>query len=97
MSLKHIPNQFHIMKSTRKNKKYVAMFKNGITIHFGDNRYSDFTIHKDTERKRLYLLRHGNEDWNNAYSAGSLSRYILWNLPTLEASIQDFKKRFNLV
>ena len=32
-ALAHIPNQFHIMKSTRKNKKYVAMFKNGITIH----------------------------------------------------------------
>jgi len=25
-----------------------------------------------------------------------LSRWILWNLPTKEASIADFKKRFNL-
>ena len=82
-------NQFHIMKSNRKNKKYIAMFKNGTNIHFGDNRYEDFTIHKDTERKRLYLLRHGKEDWTNPYSAGSLSRWILWNLPS------ERKERFN--
>jgi len=95
--LKHIANQFHIMKSSRKNKKYMAMFKDGKVVHFGDTRYEDFTVHKDEERKRLYLLRHKkNEDWNNPYSAGSLSRYILWNKPTIIASVEDFKKRFNL-
>ena len=45
-------NQFHIMKSTRKNKKYVAMFKNGTKIHFGDSRYDDYTSHKNIERKK---------------------------------------------
>ena len=95
--LKHIANQFHIMKSSRKNKKYMAMFKDGKVVHFGDTRYEDFTVHKDEERKRLYLLRHKkNEGWNNPYSAGSLSRYILWNKPTIIASVEDFKKRFNL-
>ena len=95
--LKHIANQFHIMKSSRKNKKYMAMFKDGKVVHFGDTRYEDFTVHKDEERKRLYLLRHKkNEDWNNPYSAGSLSRYILWNKPTINDSVEDFKKRFNL-
>ena len=95
--LKHIHNQFHIMKSSRKNKKYMAMFKDGKVVHFGDTRYEDFTVHKDEERKRLYLLRHKkNEDWNNPYSAGSLSRYILWNKPTINDSVEDFKKRFNL-
>ena len=95
--LKHIANQFHIMKSSRKNKKYMAMFKDGKVVHFGDTRYEDFTVHKDEERKRLYLLRHKkNEDWNNPYSAGSLSRYILWNKLTINDSVEDFKKRFNL-
>ena len=95
--LKHVPNQFHIMKSSRKNKKYMAMFKDGKVVHFGDTRYEDFTVHKDEEGKRLYLLRHKkNEDWNNPYSAGSLSRYVLWNKPTINDSVEDFKKRFNL-
>ena len=37
-----------------------------------------------------------SEDWNDVTSAGALSRWILWNKPTIEASKADFKKRFNL-
>jgi len=29
-------------------------------------------------------------------SAGSLSRYILWGEPTFRASVQKYKKKFNL-
>jgi len=35
------------------------------------------------------------ENWNNPMSAGSLSRWILWNKPTLKASISDYKRKFN--
>ena len=52
---------------------------------------------KNKTRKRRYMSRHKKrENWNNYMSAGSLSRYILWNKPTLEASIKDYKKRFKL-
>ena len=97
-----------ITKSERKNKKYVAKFclcdkklsckgTNMKLVHFGADGYEDYTIHKDKKRKELYLLRHNvNEDWSNPLTAGSLSRYILWNLPSLKDSIVDFKKRFNL-
>ena len=58
---------------------------------------SDFTKHKDEERKKNYIQRHEvNEDWTNPYKAGTLSRYILWNKPSLEDSIKDYKKRFNV-
>lgn len=64
-------------------------------VDFGARGYSDYTIHKDHNRQLRYLVRHQkNEDWDNPYSAGALSRYILWNKPTLEASIKDYKKRF---
>jgi hypothetical protein len=67
------------------------------TTHFGASGYSDFTQHKDEERKQRYLERHKkNEDWNDYTSAGSLSRHILWNKPTLKASIEDYKKKFKL-
>ena len=36
------------------------------------------------------------ENWNDYMSAGSLSRWILWNKPTLTASIQDYMRRFKL-
>ena len=59
---------------------------------------SDYTIHKDPERKKRYIERHSgmNEDWNDPLTAGALSRWILWNKPSFEDSIKDFKKRFNL-
>jgi len=67
------------------------------TTHFGSAGMSDFTIHKDEARKKRYLDRHRKrEDWNNYMSAGALSRWILWNLPTFSASVADYKKRFNL-
>ena len=86
-----------IRKSTRQNKKWVARFSDGTETHFGDNRYSDFTMHKNKLRKQAYIHRHQkNENWNDPTTAGALSRYILWNLPTIEASIRDYKKRFSL-
>ena len=90
-----------IKPSTNKEKKYMAIFYDGDkkvkTTHFGAAGMSDFTKHKDEERKNSYLSRHkARENWNDYKSAGALSRWILWNKPTLEASINDYKKRFNL-
>ena len=67
------------------------------TTHFGSKGSSDFTINKDPKRKERYLDRHRKrEDWNAYMTAGALSRYLLWNKPTLKASIADYKKRFKL-
>ena len=90
-----------LSKSTNKNKKLkMEFFKDNElvkTIHFGDKRYDDFTTHKDMKRKQRYLNRHiKNEDWNNFYTPGSLSRYILWNKPTIKDSLENFKNKFHL-
>jgi len=91
-----------IKPSTQKDKKFMAIFydddgKKKKTTHFGAKGMSDFTIHKDKERKERYLDRHRKrENWNDPMTAGSLSRYLLWNKPTLKASISDYKKRFSL-
>jgi Family of unknown function (DUF5754) len=89
-----------ITKSTRSDKKLMAIFRDcktgrTKTIHFGAAGMSDFTKHKDPERKQRYINRHkSNENWKDPTTAGSLSRWILWNKPTLSASIADYKKRF---
>lgn len=58
----------------------------------------DYTIHKDEERKQKYLNRHNkNENWQDYKTAGALWRFILWNKPTLKESIEDYKKKFNLL
>ena len=91
-----------IKKSHNKNKKLDAVFKNKETgrektISFGAAGMSDYTKHKDTERKERYINRHKkNENWNDPLTAGALSRFVLWNKPSLNASIQDYKKRFNV-
>lgn len=89
-----------IKKSDKDGKKMTAIFTDGKkkkTIHFGAEGMSDFTIHKDPKRKERYLKRHiKRENWNNPQTAGALSRWILWNKPTLSASIKDFKTRFKL-
>ena len=93
-----------ISQSDRAEKKMKAVFydndgKKIKTTHFGTSGYTDFIKSGgDQDRKKRYLARHtrNNEDWNDYMSAGSLSRYILWNKPTMRASITDYKKRFNL-
>ena len=96
-----------IKPSTNSDKKLMATFErdNGrqITTHFGAKGMMDFTKYSKQnkelakQKKEAYIARHRvNENWNDPTSAGSLSKNILWNKPTIEESIADFKKRFNL-
>ena len=92
-----------LLKSKVDGKKYTAIFYNDETrskiktVHFGAAGMSDFTKHKDEERKQRYIARHSaNENWNDYMTAGSLSRWILWNKPTLSASYNDYIKKFKL-
>jgi hypothetical protein len=77
--------------------KYFIMTKSGKHIYFGAVGYSDFTIHKDPDRKQRYINRHDkNENWTKSGidSAGFWSRWLLWNKPSIKASYEDIKKRF---
>lgn len=92
-----------IKPSTKKFKKLMATFlldnEKLLIVHFGAVGYDDFTTIKDEKEKRkeLYIKRHEkNENWNNPTTAGSLSRWVLWEKPTLEEGIKYYKKRFNL-
>jgi hypothetical protein len=90
-----------IKKSNKPEKKIMAIFtlENGRkrTVHAGAAGMSDFPTHKDEERKARYLARHRKrENWNDPLTSGALARWILWNLPSRKASINDFKRRFNL-
>ena len=86
-----------ITKSKKPDKKYDARIDGSKTVSFGQKGASDFTKHKDTERKNRYIDRHkAREDWNasGAKTAGFYSKHVLWNKPTLKASIDDINKRF---
>lgn len=93
-----------IEKSNRNDKRFVAIFydddnKKIKTTHFGikNPKVGTFIDHKNNKLKENYLKRHRkNENWNDFETAGSLSRYILWNKPTFQKSLADYKKTFKL-
>tara|TARA_R110000782_G_scaffold105000_2_gene192880 strand:- start:715 stop:1014 length:300 start_codon:yes stop_codon:yes gene_type:complete len=92
-----------IEKGTAKNKKWKAIFsdENGKKIktsQFGDDRYSDYTIHKDKERRTKYRDRHkGNLSKTDYMSPAHLSYYLLWGDSTsLKSNINSYKNKFKL-
>jgi Family of unknown function (DUF5754) len=90
---------YHLYKSNRKDKKYMVKFVNPNTgkintINFGAEGYSDYTINKDEKRKERYILRHMNDKINDPNYAGFYALNLLWNKPTLQASINDTEKRY---
>jgi hypothetical protein len=89
---------FILELSQNPKKKYCAVeIPSMKKIFFGAAGYEDFTIHNDDKRKQNYLLRHKkNEDWEDLEKAGTWSRFLLWNKPTLDKSIRDMENRFNI-
>jgi hypothetical protein len=83
--------------TSHQHKKYKVVLEPKKTIYFGDNRYDDFTSHHDEARKQNYLTRHrARENFHDPTTAGFWSANLLWNKPTIAASLRDIKRRFNL-
>ena len=95
-----------ISKSDAKNKKWKAVFSHNVdgkmkvikTTNFGDSRYSDYTQHKDKDRREAYRKRHQKDLKTGDYmKPGFLSYYIGWGDSTsLRSNISAYKKRFKL-
>ena len=84
-----------IKKSSRDDKKYDAIIDGNKTVSFGAKGYSGFTKHKDEERKKNYIARHKpNQDWKDYTTAGFYAKHILWNKPSIEASVKDTNEKF---
>lgn len=92
---------YTLYKSDNLLKKYkvyvISKTGNVKKIEFGAKGYSDYTKHKDLERKERYIKRHEKkENWKDPTTAGFWSFWILWNLPTIRSSLTYTRKRFNL-
>jgi hypothetical protein len=86
-----------LLKGTGKHKWKVII--DGKTIQFGAKGYTDFTLVADTQKKNNYITRHkSREDWTKGglYTPGFWARWLLWNKPTIEASLKDIKTRFGV-
>ena len=86
-----------ITKSKKPDKKYDARIDGTKTVSFGQKGASDFTKHKNTDRKEAYIARHKkneNHGISGVKTAGFWAANALWNKPTLKESIDDINKRF---
>lgn len=93
-----------ISRSKRAVSKFQVTIRDPRThservVHFGAKGYSDYTLHRDPARMERYTMRHQRrENWTRSgvYTAGFWAKWILWNKPTLSASIRDTARRFRL-
>jgi hypothetical protein len=69
-------------KSNRKYKKKQVYVKdddgNIINVHYGDNRYEDYTQHGDPERRKLFRARHRCDDAKDKTTARHWACKELW-------------------
>jgi hypothetical protein len=92
----------NIIVSPIMNKKLRAIFRDPEghikQVDFGAKGMSDYTIHKDTERRERYRVRHSKDlKTNDPTRPGYLSYYILWGDSTdINKNIRDYRKLFNL-
>ena len=88
----------YLAKSSRADKKYMV-YVDGKVTHFGATGYSDYTKHKDPERKQRYITSHqARENWTKSgiHTAGFWSRWLLWEEPTLQESIKAIDRKFGV-
>lgn len=77
-------------------KRFRAYFSDGDNTDFGltNPKFGTYLDHKDKKRRDNYNARHTIDlKTDDPKKAGYLAMFILWNLPTLNASIKDFNRR----
>ena len=99
-----MPSPLVIVPSTRASKKYVARFGDGQLVHFGGKGCGDFIVYSKLgtelahKKRAAYIKRHGaTESWRDPRTPATLSRYILWEYPTLHKAVAAYVKKFKLV
>jgi hypothetical protein len=93
-----------LIPSPKTTKKYRMIFydedKNIVKYtDFGANEMSDFTLHKDEDRKNRWLNRFNkliNKYEDDPTKPMTLSHLILWNKKSLNSSYNDYRRKFNL-
>ena len=103
-------NLLKVVKLKTGKKKYKAVIFNietqrENTILFGASGYNDYTLYYEKEgkaiadeKKSAYIARHSKagEDWtiSGIDTAGFWSKHLLWNKPTITASLREIKSKY---
>ena len=87
----------YISESGRTNEKWKAETKGHRAVHFGQRDAGDFTIHRDEAARKAYIARHSkpeNWGWTGVMTPGWLSRYLLWEKPSLDEAIAAASRKY---
>lgn len=87
-----------LKKSKVDNRRYDAVFVNVNNdkekrVSFGKQGEKDFIALQDKKMREFYDYKNKGVNLKDLMSRQALEKYILWNKPTLESSINDYKKR----
>lgn len=83
-----------VARSPLDRYKWRAHFSDGTATDFGAAGYSDYTLHRDRARRDRYIARHAKDlATGDPRRAGYLSMFVLWNKPSLQASVRDYRRR----
>jgi len=94
-----------LTKSQKPEKRFKVIveddFKNKKkTIHFGSGKPKGkgaYIDHNDDKIKDAWIARHKvRENWEDYFTAGFWSKWVLWNKKTLKESLEDLEKRFKI-
>lgn len=96
-------DKYYLFDSDKPAKKFMIKYINPKTdrektIYFGQAGASDMIQHKDEERKKRYIKRHSGmgEKWSDPTTAGFYALHLLWNKPSLSASIKDTNEKYGI-
>jgi hypothetical protein len=94
----------NLRRSPKPEKKWRVTLPGGKSVDFGSRGMSDYTIHKDANRMKLYVRRHGGvmprgvrstrEKWDNPMTPGFWSRWLLWSRPSIAEAKTLITKKF---
>tara|TARA_R110001606_G_scaffold30617_3_gene94589 strand:+ start:88 stop:414 length:327 start_codon:yes stop_codon:yes gene_type:complete len=103
-------NLLSVTKLKTGKKKYKAVVFNTETqrentITFGAKGYGDYPqyvkelgVEEANKKKSAYIARHSKagEDWtaSGVDTAGFWSKHLLWNKPTITASLREIKSKY---
>lgn len=90
------------LNNDKNNYKYEVVLLNGNTnklnkIKFGNNKYEDYTIHKDKIRQINYIKRHKpREKWgvDGINTRGFWSYRLIWKSPDIKQNLKDILDEF---
>jgi hypothetical protein len=90
-----------VSKTPSSDPKYkmIATFSDEKRVKFGGKGCMDFTLYHARngpeiaeDKRRAYIARHRvREDWTNPQSRGALSRFVLWEYPSVEESVARYE------